>query len=152
VTPASAGEPVHLERALVNPAGDDVGKEIVVVGNLTNAPASLRGWRLVDKNQHVTQIAVLTLDPSASELIQLTAPASNSATLAATCSSSAPKVDKSTRSSTPPPHRPPKTSTSASTADTHTSPTPNRTHSDDSSSAQTTYPRHLRASARTDAG
>lgn len=71
VTPGSAGEPVYLERALVNPAGDDVGKETVVVGNLTNAPVSLQGWRLVDRNQHVTQIAALTLDPGASELIQL---------------------------------------------------------------------------------
>jgi hypothetical protein len=31
----------------------------------------LQGWRLVDKNQHVTQITALTLAPGASELIQL---------------------------------------------------------------------------------
>jgi uncharacterized protein YukJ len=41
---------VYIERALVNPAGDDPGREVVVLGNTTAAAADLSGWRIVDKN------------------------------------------------------------------------------------------------------
>jgi uncharacterized protein YukJ len=68
--PAATG-PVYLERALLNPAGDDAGKEAVVLGNLANAAIPLDGWRLVDKNQRVTVIAGRTLDPGGSALITL---------------------------------------------------------------------------------
>ena len=46
--------PVYLERALLNPCGDDPGKEIVVLANLATTAAALNGWRLVDKNHRVT--------------------------------------------------------------------------------------------------
>jgi uncharacterized protein YukJ len=49
--PNPVGEPdVYIERALVNPAGDDRGKEVVVLGNTTTAPVNLSGWRIVDKS------------------------------------------------------------------------------------------------------
>jgi uncharacterized protein YukJ len=44
--------PVYIERALVNPVGDDPGKEVVVIGNTTTAAVELTGWHLVDKNNH----------------------------------------------------------------------------------------------------
>src|SRR4029453_3083745 len=41
---------VYIERALVNPGGDDVGKGGVVLGNTTTPSVNLAGWVLVDKN------------------------------------------------------------------------------------------------------
>jgi uncharacterized protein YukJ len=41
---------VYVERALVNPVGDDPGKEIVVIGNTTLKTIDLTGWSIVDKN------------------------------------------------------------------------------------------------------
>jgi uncharacterized protein YukJ len=67
----TAGGPVYLERALLNPSGDDVGKEIVVIGNLANATVKLDGWQLVDKTHRVTTVDGLTLDPGGSALIEL---------------------------------------------------------------------------------
>src|SRR5262249_16730093 len=45
VTPA-----VYIERALVNPTGDDPGKEVVVIGNTMMTTVDLTGWSIVDKN------------------------------------------------------------------------------------------------------
>jgi uncharacterized protein YukJ len=41
---------VYIERALVNPGGDEPGQEIVVIGNTTTALVDLTGWSIVDKN------------------------------------------------------------------------------------------------------
>ena len=41
---------VYIERALVNPVGDDPGREIVVIGNTTLKTIDLTGWSIVDKN------------------------------------------------------------------------------------------------------
>jgi uncharacterized protein YukJ len=41
---------VYIERALVNPDGDEPGKEVVVLGNTTVASVDLTGWSIVDKN------------------------------------------------------------------------------------------------------
>src|SRR5262245_6157558 len=41
---------VYVERALINPAGDDPGKEVVVIGNTTTSAVDLTGWSIVDKN------------------------------------------------------------------------------------------------------
>jgi hypothetical protein len=59
---------VYLERALLNPSADDVGKEVVVIAN---SPASLQGWALVDKNQRRTDLGSTTVEPGASELVTL---------------------------------------------------------------------------------
>jgi uncharacterized protein YukJ len=44
---------VYIERALVNPVGDEPGKEVVVIGNTTTDSVDLTGWSIVDKNNHV---------------------------------------------------------------------------------------------------
>ena len=52
--PTSVTHPiVYIERALVNPVGDDPGKEVVVIGNTTTASVDLTGWSIVDKNNNV---------------------------------------------------------------------------------------------------
>jgi uncharacterized protein YukJ len=68
--PPSAGM-VYLERALLNPFGDDAGNEVVVLGNLATAPASLQGWQLRDNNQRTTALGPETIPPGASMLVQL---------------------------------------------------------------------------------
>jgi len=68
--PPSAGT-VYLERALLNPSGDDVGQEVVVIGNLATAPADLNGWQLVDKNHRSTTLGLGSVAPGASALISL---------------------------------------------------------------------------------
>jgi uncharacterized protein YukJ len=54
-TPATTSS-VYIERALINPSGSDVGREIVVLANLSTAAQTLTNWRLVDKNARVTPI------------------------------------------------------------------------------------------------
>jgi len=68
--PASTGT-VYLERALLNPSGDDAGHEVVVIGNLATAPAGLQGWQLVDKNHRSTALDLVTVAPGASTLVPL---------------------------------------------------------------------------------
>lgn len=71
LTPEITTGPVYLERALLNPAGPDAGKEVVVIGNLANAETSLDGWQLVDRNNRVTTLTGLTLEPGGSGLVPL---------------------------------------------------------------------------------
>jgi hypothetical protein len=44
---------VYIERALVNPKGEDPGKEVVVIGNTTTASVDLTGWSIIDKNNNI---------------------------------------------------------------------------------------------------
>ena len=46
-TPAKAG--VRIIAALVNPEGDDTGKEYIILLNKTNKDINLAGWQIVDK-------------------------------------------------------------------------------------------------------
>jgi uncharacterized protein YukJ len=69
--PPASDEAVYLERALLNPSGDDAGKEVVVIGNLADATVRLDGWRLVDKRGRVTAIDGLNLAPGGSAQIPL---------------------------------------------------------------------------------
>jgi uncharacterized protein YukJ len=62
---------VYIERVLVNPGGDDVGKEVVVIGNTTTSSVDLTGWRIVDKGNHVEKIPSLQLPPGESRLVKL---------------------------------------------------------------------------------
>jgi uncharacterized protein YukJ len=62
---------VYLERALLNPVGDDVGHEVVVIGNLANTIASLAGWQLIDKTHRCTMIGPETIGPGGSLLVPL---------------------------------------------------------------------------------
>jgi uncharacterized protein YukJ len=41
---------VYIERALVNPKGEDPGKEVVVIGNTTTETVDLTGWSICDRN------------------------------------------------------------------------------------------------------
>jgi hypothetical protein len=77
-SPGDGGEPtdvtnpvVYIERVLVNPAGDDVGKEVVVIGNTTTSPVDLAGWKIVDKNDRAETIPSLQLPPGESRLVRL---------------------------------------------------------------------------------
>jgi uncharacterized protein YukJ len=63
---------VYVERALVNPVGDDVRKEVVVIGNTTIAPVDLSGWSIVDKNNAGDALAGVLLPAGASVPIVLT--------------------------------------------------------------------------------
>jgi uncharacterized protein YukJ len=63
---------VYVERALVNPAGDDPRKEIVVIGNTTVTAVDLTGWRIVDKNNAADTLAGVLLPPGGSVPIVLT--------------------------------------------------------------------------------
>lgn len=62
---------VYIERVLVNPVGQDPGKEIVVIGNTTTSSVDLGGWRIVDKNNHADTIPSLQLPPGESSLVKL---------------------------------------------------------------------------------
>ncbi|WP_020475565.1 DUF2278 family protein [Zavarzinella formosa] len=48
--------PVYIERALVNPVGDDVGKEIVVLGSTIATRVVLSGWSIVDKGNRAEKL------------------------------------------------------------------------------------------------
>jgi len=54
--PPALQSDVYIERALVNPSGGDVGREIVVLANLATTERKLGNWRLVDKNGRVTPV------------------------------------------------------------------------------------------------
>jgi uncharacterized protein YukJ len=70
--PSPVGDPdVYIERALVNPSGDDRGKETVVVGNTTTTSVDLTGWRIVDKNDNFDSLQG-AVAPGESLLVQLT--------------------------------------------------------------------------------
>jgi hypothetical protein len=62
---------VYLERALVNPAGDDPSKELVVIGNTTMIAVDLTGWSIVDKNNKADALSGVSLPPGASVSIVL---------------------------------------------------------------------------------
>ena len=62
---------VYIERALVNPAGDDTGREMVVLGNTTTAAVDLSGWSIVDKNNHAEVLPRVVLPMGESRVIAL---------------------------------------------------------------------------------
>jgi uncharacterized protein YukJ len=62
---------VYVERALVDPSGDDPSKEVVVLGNTTVHAIDLSGWRILDKNNQGEPIAGVHLPPGGSIPIAL---------------------------------------------------------------------------------
>jgi uncharacterized protein YukJ len=62
---------VYIERALINPAGDDPGKEVVVIGNTTTSPVDLSGWSIVDKNNKAEILSGVLLPGGESRRIVL---------------------------------------------------------------------------------
>jgi uncharacterized protein YukJ len=63
---------VYLERALVNPAGDDPRKEVVVIGNTTTTAVDLTGWSIMDRNDASDALAGVLLPAGSSVLVILT--------------------------------------------------------------------------------
>lgn len=64
--PQPAFPVVYIERALINPAGDDPTMEIVVIGNTTLDAVDLTGWSIVDKNNASEALAGVLLTGGAS--------------------------------------------------------------------------------------
>jgi poly(U)-specific endoribonuclease len=62
---------VRIVAAMVNPLGDDVGKELVVLVNMGSANLSLAGWRLVDKNNNQLTLQDVTLPGGSSTTVKL---------------------------------------------------------------------------------
>jgi hypothetical protein len=62
---------VYIERALINPAGDDPGMEVVVIGNTTTSSVDLTGWSIVDKNHHAEVLSSVLLPAGESRRIVL---------------------------------------------------------------------------------
>jgi uncharacterized protein YukJ len=70
VVPSQVLSAVYIERALINPSGDDTGREIVMLASLATTAQTLTNWRLLDKNSRVTPINT-TLGPGQSVPIAL---------------------------------------------------------------------------------
>jgi uncharacterized protein YukJ len=69
--PAVSSPRVYIERALVNPAGDDMAKEVVVLGNTTTTSVDVRGWKLVDKNNRAEILGELLIPGGESRRVVL---------------------------------------------------------------------------------
>ena len=69
--PDAALPSVYVERALVNPVGDDPGREVVVIGNTTLVAVDLAGWRIVDKNNAADWLGRVVLAPGGSVTVAL---------------------------------------------------------------------------------
>ena len=61
---------IYIERALINPSGNDAGREVVVLASLATTAQTLTNWRLLDKNGRLTPVNT-TLGPGQSVAIAL---------------------------------------------------------------------------------
>jgi len=78
-TPTTPVEPqpetetaVRIIAALVNPKSDDVGKEYVILLNVSDASIDLTGWKILDKNKKADAIGARKLDSGETLRINLT--------------------------------------------------------------------------------
>jgi hypothetical protein len=58
--PVPPGSPYRLAKlvgALINPAGNDVGGELVTVFNTSNAALDVTGWKILDKNDRAEPLS-----------------------------------------------------------------------------------------------
>jgi hypothetical protein len=62
---------VRIIAALVNPKGDDPGRESVTLINATPAPVDLTGWVIVDKNKKRSAISPAVLAPGETHKVLL---------------------------------------------------------------------------------
>ncbi len=62
---------VYIERALINPEGNEPGNEVVVIGNTTVASVDLTGWSIVDKNNKADVLSGLLLPAGESRRVIL---------------------------------------------------------------------------------
>jgi poly(U)-specific endoribonuclease len=70
LTPVVASS-IRIVAALVNPVGDDAGRETIILVNTGAATQSLAGWRLVDKNRNHHELTELTLRAGTASTILL---------------------------------------------------------------------------------
>ena len=70
ISTTPTGSAVYLERALINPAGSDPGREVVVLGSCGTTPQKLAGWQLVDRNGRATDLDI-EIGAGASALVRL---------------------------------------------------------------------------------
>src|SRR5262249_43097558 len=61
-----------IERALLNPKGDDAGREAIVIGNASTNDVLLDGWRIENKTERFDTIAGIKLAAGESCQIKLT--------------------------------------------------------------------------------
>jgi len=62
---------VYIERALVNPVGEDPHHEFVVIGNTTMTATDLTGWKIVDRNDAAEVLGGVLLPAGGSALVGL---------------------------------------------------------------------------------
>jgi hypothetical protein len=70
VTAVVAGQ-VRIVAALLNPTGDDEGRETVTLMNTRSTAVDLAGWRLIDKMNHHYEINDLTLPGGSAVTVRL---------------------------------------------------------------------------------
>lgn len=70
LTPVVAS-PIRIVAALVNPVGDDAGRETIILVNTGPATQSLAGWRLLDKNRNHLELTELTMRAGTASTILL---------------------------------------------------------------------------------
>jgi len=70
--PARTQVPVRIVAALINPVGNDIGKETVVLKNTTDNEISLDGWSLRDKQRRIEPLDGVSLAPGEERTIKLT--------------------------------------------------------------------------------
>jgi uncharacterized protein YukJ len=62
---------IRIVGALVNPKGDDVGRERVTLLNTTPDPVDLKDWSIADKNKRKTKLTGPQLGPGATTVVAL---------------------------------------------------------------------------------
>ena len=54
---------IRIVAALVNPVGDDVGKESITIINTGSEPVAINNWEIIDKNEKSSSFSVGVLHP-----------------------------------------------------------------------------------------
>lgn len=72
VVPTSSSD-MRIIAALINPEGDDTGKETVTLINVSNSPRDLRGWNLSGANGKVFELVDAKLDAGEARRFRLPA-------------------------------------------------------------------------------
>jgi uncharacterized protein YukJ len=70
--PVEQETPIRIIAAMVNPEGDDVGKESIILLNKSNQDIDLTGWSIVDKNVNHDTITAKTIPGADTLKITLT--------------------------------------------------------------------------------
>jgi uncharacterized protein YukJ len=63
--------PVRIAAALVNPIGDDLGKETVTFQNTTHKPINLTAWEIIDKEKRRQRLDGIEIPPNSETTIRL---------------------------------------------------------------------------------